>query len=120
MNCWRWLEMRMPVLDFEAELWPPALFTLWGSWPARAAFATLTVPCELEGRSWGTDLPRVFVRGFACLNLALLAMPPPTGYVWIRPRKPPCLAALFALLTALAWAAAAEFPFFTMKSEESL
>lgn len=108
----------MPVLDFEAELWPP-LFALWGSWAPRAAFATLTVPCELEGRSWGTDLPRAFVRGFACLNLALLAMPPPTGYVWIRPRNPPCLAA-FALPTALAWAAAAEFPFFTMKSDESL
>ena len=95
MNYWRWLEMRIPVDDFVTEAlpapWPcglpyatPAPCAVW---LAREPPPAPPLPCVLEGRSWGTDLPRLLLSGFVCLNFALLAMLPATGYVCIRPKK---------------------------------
>lgn len=122
MNYWRWLEMRIPVDDFVTEAlpapWPcglpyatPAPCAVW---LAREPPPAPPLPCVLEGRSWGTDLPRLLLSGFVCLNFALLAMLPATGYVCIRPKK---LCFEPAGLLAAGWFAA---PFLTMKSEESL
>jgi len=80
----------------------------------------LLLPWLFDGRSYGTDLPLVLVSGFACLNLALLAIAPLTGCVCIKPRKFYLFAPLAAFGLTAAWAAAVELPFLTMKSELSL
>ena len=46
------------------------------------------LPCVFEGLSGWTDLPRALPSGLDyCLNFALLAIVPVTGYVYMRPKK---------------------------------